>query len=167
MLLWKLGYKYLFKLMFLFISDIYPGTKLLGHTVVLFLGCCSFATPLAYRSSLARDWHEQQQWQHQLLNPLSHQETPISVFLRKLHTVFHSGILSQNFYSILLFTWQLPKRTVFQFGVFFYCYCWEYLCNDAKFVFSVVTCCFCFTLIYETGHDDIGGNKTLPFWNLK
>ena len=105
MLLWKLGYKYLFKLMFLFISDIYPGTKLLGHTVVLFLGCCSFATPLAYRSSLARDWHEQQQWQHQLLNPLSHQETPISVFFWENSTLFSTvgscrRTFTQSYFSL-------------------------------------------------------------------
>ena len=37
MLLWTLGYMYLFKLMFLFSSDIYPGVELLDHMVVLFL----------------------------------------------------------------------------------------------------------------------------------
>ena len=33
----QLGCMYLFKLVFLFLSDIYPGVELLGHTVVLFL----------------------------------------------------------------------------------------------------------------------------------
>ena len=37
MLLWTLGCMYLFKLLSLFFSDIYPGMELLGHMVVLFL----------------------------------------------------------------------------------------------------------------------------------
>ena len=38
MLLWTLGWMYLFELMFLCVSDIYPGVELLGHMViVLFL----------------------------------------------------------------------------------------------------------------------------------
>ena len=36
MLLWTLGCMYLFKLVFLVFSDIYPGVELLGHMVVLF-----------------------------------------------------------------------------------------------------------------------------------
>ena len=38
MLLWTLGYMYLFELVFLFLSDIYPGVKLLDHMEVLFSG---------------------------------------------------------------------------------------------------------------------------------
>lgn len=37
MLLWTLGYRYLFKLMFSFSSDIFPGVELLDHMVILFL----------------------------------------------------------------------------------------------------------------------------------
>ena len=37
MLLWTLGCMYLFKLVFLFFSDIHPGVELLGHMVILFL----------------------------------------------------------------------------------------------------------------------------------
>ena len=37
MLLWILGRKYLFKLVFLFGGDIYSEEELLGHTVILFL----------------------------------------------------------------------------------------------------------------------------------
>ena len=37
MLLWTLGCMYLFKLVFSFSSDIYPGVELLGHMVVLIL----------------------------------------------------------------------------------------------------------------------------------
>ena len=35
--LWTLGYRYLFKLVFLFSLDIYPGVRLLDHVVTLFL----------------------------------------------------------------------------------------------------------------------------------
>ena len=37
MLLWTLGCMYLFKLVFSFFSDIYPGVELLSHMVVQFL----------------------------------------------------------------------------------------------------------------------------------
>ena len=37
MLLWMLGCMYLFKLVFLFLSDLHPGVKLLGHMLCLFL----------------------------------------------------------------------------------------------------------------------------------
>ena len=50
MLLWTLWCMYLFKLVFSFSSDTYPGVELLGHMVALFL-----------------------------------------IFLRNLHTVFHSS----------------------------------------------------------------------------
>ena len=37
MLLWKVGCRCNLQLVFLFLSDIYPGVELLGHMVVLFL----------------------------------------------------------------------------------------------------------------------------------
>ena len=37
MLLWTLGFMYLFELVFLFLSDVYPGVELLGHMILLFL----------------------------------------------------------------------------------------------------------------------------------
>ena len=61
MLLWILGCMYLFKLVFLLFSDVYPGVELLDHTVVLFLAfwgtsivdspvCCTFPS-IVFRGS--------------------------------------------------------------------------------------------------------------------
>ena len=61
MLLWILGCMYLFKLVFLLFSDVYPGVELRDHTVVLFLAfwgtfivdspiCCTFPS-IVFRGS--------------------------------------------------------------------------------------------------------------------
>ena len=52
MLLWTLGYMYLFELVFLFFSDIYPGVELLGTPVTCIILYSNYTSIKKYKTGL-------------------------------------------------------------------------------------------------------------------
>ena len=73
----------------LFLLDKYLGVKLLGHMVSLFM-FNFFFWPYPCHVEVPRVGIKPklQQWQHQILNPLSHQGTPLFNFLRNCQKYF-------------------------------------------------------------------------------